>query len=335
MGTFAKIGKMKTALILTLCINFALARNPFSMKELEVDDTHPCRAENLKLAVSYYCDDTGKWYCQNGWKSPDNETEGTQVHDDNQNPCSVPVCDPECEHGYCADPNVCACHVGWEGHQCNKCIKLGGCLHGGCETALECNCTLGSNVSLRGKYTGTHCDIPKCTDKCVHGVCDEPDKCRCENGWTGKTCNECVALSGCKHGGCTDKTGKSMPNTCKCKLGWSGPLCDEPVCAEGCDEINGHCNEPGECLCNVGWKGESCNECVPLWDCPNQKSDACIKPNDCFCDKSNTDYRCSVAPTNNATEKPATEKPTTEKPATEKSTTEKPATEQPTTTETA
>ena len=128
--TFAKIGKMKTALILTLCIHFALARNPFSMKELEVDDTHPCRAENLKvqnffdlenhfcifitqLAVSYYCDDTGKWYCQNGWKSPDNETEGTQVHDDNQNPCSVPVCDPECEHGYCADPNVCACHVGW------------------------------------------------------------------------------------------------------------------------------------------------------------------------------------------------------------------------------
>ena len=159
----------------------------------------------------------------------------------------------------------------------------------------------------------------KCTEKCVHGVCDEPDKCRCENGWTGNTCNVCVALPGCKNGGCMDKSSnKSMPNTCKCDQGWTGPLCDKPICAKGCDEINGHCNKPGECLCNVGWKGTSCDECVPLWDCPNQGSDACIKPNDCFCDKSNTNARCSVAPKSNATEKPATEKPATEKPATEK-----------------
>ena len=53
------------------------------------------------------------------------------------------------------------CNFYREGHLCDKCIVLGGCLHGGCKTALECDCDLGSNQSLRGKYTGTHCDIRK------------------------------------------------------------------------------------------------------------------------------------------------------------------------------
>ena len=48
-----------------------------------------------------------------------------------------------------------------DGLTCDKCITLGGCIHGGCNKALECNCSLASDETLRDKYEGTHCDIRK------------------------------------------------------------------------------------------------------------------------------------------------------------------------------
>ena len=46
-----------------------------------------------------------------------------------------------------------------EGDACDHCIPLGGCLYGGCTNSFECDCNLANNQTLRGKYTGTHCDI--------------------------------------------------------------------------------------------------------------------------------------------------------------------------------
>ena len=49
-----------------------------------------------------------------------------------------------------------------EGINCNKCVPLGGCLHGDCVKPFECNCQLAKNETKRGKYIGPHCDIRKC-----------------------------------------------------------------------------------------------------------------------------------------------------------------------------
>ena len=147
---------MHNRLVLFLVLPFiskTLARN-FQLEELEIDNTHPCKAENLKLAATYTCDKNGHWHCQNGWKEPDIKT-------DQQNPCSVPICDPPCVNGRCIEPNACGCDIGWYGNTCTECIALPGCIHGGCQKAFECNCTLGKDQKTKGKYTGPHCNIRK------------------------------------------------------------------------------------------------------------------------------------------------------------------------------
>ena len=111
---------MNTCLVLAFALLFSgsSARN---LRELKVDNTHPCKAENLKSAASYTCDKNGIWHCQQGWKEPDNQTLGYEF--DHQNPCSVPICDPPCQNGRCVDPNICACDVGWYDIVENKVIE--------------------------------------------------------------------------------------------------------------------------------------------------------------------------------------------------------------------
>ena len=72
-----------------------------------------------------------------------------------------------------------------------------------------------------------------CTEECVHGVCEEPDRCLCNKAWTGLTCNQCIKPSGCINGDC-----KGFENTCTCFEGWRGHLCTEPICAPGCNISN-------------------------------------------------------------------------------------------------
>ena len=64
-----------------------------------------------------------------------------------------------------------------DGFTCGECVPLGGCLHGWCKEALECDCSLAKDQRLRNKYEGAHCDRPKCSQGCKHGFCDEPDEC--------------------------------------------------------------------------------------------------------------------------------------------------------------
>ncbi len=71
-------------------------------------DNHPCKAENLKRAISYDCGDDGLPYCKMGWKEPDNDTAV-----DPENPCPEPICSQGCEHGHCMEPDMCACEIGW------------------------------------------------------------------------------------------------------------------------------------------------------------------------------------------------------------------------------
>ena len=45
-----------------------------------------------------------------------------------------------CKHGICRAPNMCACEVGWEGNNCEICVRLPGCENGNCTNEFECNC---------------------------------------------------------------------------------------------------------------------------------------------------------------------------------------------------
>ena len=60
-----------------------------------------------------------------------------------------------CKHGICRSPNFCACEVGWEGTNCEICVRLPGCVNGNCSNELECNCYDG--------WAGSYCDIRKYT----------------------------------------------------------------------------------------------------------------------------------------------------------------------------
>ena len=52
-------------------------------------------------------------------------------------------------------------------------------------------------------------------------------------------------------------------------------------CVHGtCTSIDGFGHK---CVCDNGWKGEDCSQCVPYHECPNQKDDACMLPNECHC----------------------------------------------------
>ena len=71
-------------------------------------------------------------------------------------PCAEPVCDHNgkgCVNGICKSPNLCACDIGWEGLNCDKCIKLPGCKNGFCENELECQC--------EENWSGGFCQIRK------------------------------------------------------------------------------------------------------------------------------------------------------------------------------
>lgn len=43
---------------------------------------------------------------------------------------------------------------------------------------------------------------------------------RCQPGWQGALCNQCVPFPGCLHGSC------AKPWQCVCEEGWVGSLCD-------------------------------------------------------------------------------------------------------------
>ena len=58
-------------------------------------------------------------------------------------------------------------------------------------------------------------------------------------------------------------------------------------CIHGtCTNINGLNNN---CICELGWRGEACDECRPYCDCPNQKVNACMFPNECHCEVNTND----------------------------------------------
>ena len=55
-------------------------------------------------------------------------------------------------------------------------------------------------------------------------------------GYQGHNCTECSLLPGCVHGRC------DRPLECICEEGWEGEFCNVPICRQGCHPIFGSCH---------------------------------------------------------------------------------------------
>ncbi|NWI30366.1 DLK1 protein, partial [Sula dactylatra] len=115
-----------------------------------------------------------------------------------------------------------------------------------------------------------------------NGFCEFPSECRCQPGWQGALCNECVPFPGCLHGSC------AKPWQCICEEGWVGSLCDidiHPCSTKPCTN-NSTCIETGDggyiCLCAQGFTGKNCHlkkgPCI-INGSPCQNGGTCIDDN--------------------------------------------------------
>ncbi|XP_068803163.1 protein delta homolog 1 isoform X2 [Struthio camelus] len=116
----------------------------------------------------------------------------------------------------------------------------------------------------------------------VNGFCEFPSECRCQPGWQGALCNQCVPFPGCLHGSC------AKPWQCVCEEGWVGSLCDidiHPCSAKPCTN-NSTCIETGDggyiCLCAEGFTGKNCHlrkgPCI-INGSPCQNGGTCVDDN--------------------------------------------------------
>ncbi|XP_063300241.1 protein delta homolog 2 [Pelobates fuscus] len=87
-------------------------------------------------------------------------------------------------------------------------------------------------TSAQADECSEHCDI-------YHGHCDEEGVCRCDPGWDGKFCEDCVRMPGCVHGSC------HQPWQCMCHPGWAGKFCDKDIYI--CEHSH-PCQNEAECL---------------------------------------------------------------------------------------
>ncbi|KAI2651913.1 Protein jagged-2 [Labeo rohita] len=118
---------------------------------------------------------------------------------------------------------------------------------------------LGSSVSLT-PLQDVVTRFPAVTSLIVLGRKEvETRRLRCNYGWQGQFCDECLPYPGCLHGTCV------VPWQCTCEKNWGGLLCDKDLnycgthhpCANGGTCMN---SEPDEynCACPEGYSGKNC-----------------------------------------------------------------------------
>uniref|UniRef100_A0A182WJP0 EMI domain-containing protein n=1 Tax=Anopheles minimus TaxID=112268 RepID=A0A182WJP0_9DIPT len=154
-------------------------------------------------------------------------------------------------------------------------------------------------VGYQLNENGTHC-IPECKAGCVNGTCVNPDVCRCNKGFAGKTCNiscppnvwgsDCKQPCKCVNGAACN----AADGSCECNRGFKGRYCEESCpsdrfgqnCVEICQCANdGKCdNVSGECYCAAGFTGPLCSETCPAGTHGKQCQSKCRCQNGGTCD---------------------------------------------------
>lgn len=113
------------------------------------------------------------------------------------------------------------------------------CRKGACSRSGECVCRFG--------YQGPNCDQCVRAVGCANGFCSRPHECVCFPGFSGSNCTQkmavCEAQLPCLNGGtCYNRPQGRFE--CKCTAGYAGTRCERPV--EDCATAN-PCQNNGVC----------------------------------------------------------------------------------------
>ncbi|CAH1245764.1 NOTCH2 [Branchiostoma lanceolatum] len=152
-----------------------------------------------------------------------------------------------------------------------------------CGLVADKHCTEGANYNNMYAL----CAVATCarSNPCVHGTCTDDVggyTCSCENGWTGRNCDqvdEC-ASSPCVHGTCTDGDGSY---TCSCENGWTGHSCEIDIdeCASNPCLLGGTCLDHVDgysCVCPKDVIGKNCETAPFAGECYQFSSTAAAHP---------------------------------------------------------
>ncbi|KAL0964333.1 hypothetical protein UPYG_G00322380 [Umbra pygmaea] len=198
----------------------------------------------------------------------------------------------------CDENGVCRCDPGWEGQQCDVCVRMPGCVHGSCHQPWQCTC--------EPDWAGRFCDkdIHVCSkeEPCQNGATCYTNAsgeytCLCPDSFHGRNCEHrtgpChrTGRSPCKNGGqCEDSGGYALEVSCRCLAGFSGPRCETNMddclmrpCANGATCIDGI--NRFSCLCPEGFTGRFCT--INLDDCASRP---CLNGGRCL-DRAGT-FKC-------------------------------------------
>ncbi|KAM3862885.1 protein delta homolog 2 [Diretmus argenteus] len=115
------------------------------------------------------------------------------------------------------------------------------------------------HAGLSGFPGKTVVEWTNCTCNITNSRCDDTGVCKCDPGWDGDSCDQCVPMPGCLHGSC------HQPWQCTCQSGWAGRFCDKDIhvcskeepCHHGATCVT---DDQGEysCLCPDGFHGRNC-----------------------------------------------------------------------------
>ncbi|XP_056147398.1 protein delta homolog 2 [Lampris incognitus] len=223
------------------------------------------------------------------------------IIEDTSHPAHDTNCTCSATNSRCDDNAVCRCDPGWEGEQCELCVRKPGCVHGSCHQPWQCIC--------EADWTGRFCDkdIHVCSkeEPCQNGgTCVTEDSgeyiCLCVLGFHGRNCQMKTGpchqrRSPCRNGGlCEDNGGFASELTCRCLAGFTGPRCETDMddclmkpCANGATCLDGV--NRFSCLCPKGFMGRFCT--VNLDDCISQP---CLNGGRCL-DRAGT-FQCLCQP---------------------------------------
>nr|XP_039265048.1 fibropellin-1-like [Styela clava] len=246
--------------------------------------------------------------CTAGWTGV---TCDTDIDDCSPNPCK--------NGGECTDgPNTftCNCKAGWTGDSCDT--NIDDCSPNPCKNGGACKDKLNDfECSCKSPWSGKTCDkkeesapTPKPTPKpkpekkkyCVPNPCrnggsctekKEDFKCKCDDGWEGKTCeskvkepekqdvNECASNPCSEDLECIDKVNSYLCRK-ECNPGFTGDDCEIDI--NECDSAP--CKNGGKCIdeenkflckCDTGFSGLFCEISNPCEGDPCKNGGTCHK----------------------------------------------------------
>ncbi|KAM7540909.1 hypothetical protein Aperf_G00000025061 [Anoplocephala perfoliata] len=216
-------------------------------------------------------------------------------------------CDPNpCEnHASCYNLSphnyYCKCNEGFYGRHCEH--RRPYCGPEGCSSLLDPCAAIGSELQVpllpAVTFNAQSPAVP--TGSCgEHGIClQDPSSgqysCVCENGYTGRFCNQvkdnCLEMGHLCRNGATCVNGEGDSFYCLCEEGFAGTFCEQelhPCESEPCrngaycqsTEVTGDVSF--QCRCTTGWSGRWCH--LPSSRSPCQVSQPCHNDGVCVDD---------------------------------------------------